>query len=83
MITEVIITNGIEPISGIQVCFDLASADTYEREPRALQAAHQELGIEDLIIVTRNERRVLNENGITIKVKPIIDWLLGAEYGIF
>jgi len=71
---DFVITNGIEPISAIQVCFDIANADTYERETRALHAVTLELGIEDLTIVTRNERGVINEKGVKIQVKPIIDW---------
>ena len=76
---DFVITNGIEPISAIQVCFDIANADTYERETRALQAANLELGIEDLKIVTRNERRIINEKGVKIQVTPVIDWLLEGE----
>jgi len=74
-----VVTNGIELISAIQVCFDIANADTYERKTRALQAANLELGIEDLKIVTRNERRIINEKGVKIQVTPVIDWLLEGE----
>lgn len=55
----------------IQVCYDLSNAKTEKREVDSLIECAGELKCNNLIIVTTNEKRVLEKNGHTIKIIPI------------
>lgn len=60
----------------IQVSADISSTRTYNRETTALCKASTGLRCEKLTLITLNENRVVEVEGHTIKIIPIIDWLL-------
>lgn len=55
----------------IQVCFDLSSDKTRRREFDALIEASGELRCSDLVVVTNNERELVQYSGQTISVIPV------------
>lgn len=55
----------------IQVCFDLSSDKTRRREFDALIEASGELRCTDLVVVTNNERELVQYSGQTISVIPV------------
>lgn len=60
----------------IQVSVDISSTKTYNRETTALCKASASLKCENLTLITLNEDRIVEIEGHTIKIIPIIDWLL-------
>ena len=60
----------------IQVCYSLDKKETRERECTSLIAAARKLHCEDLSIVNMNLRADWEEDGLHIKVIPVIDFLL-------
>lgn len=54
----------------IQVCYDLSSPKTANREVDALIDCAEELHCDNLIIVTYNEHRIMEVRGFNIKVIP-------------
>lgn len=54
----------------IQVCYDLSSPKTVNREIDALIDCAEELHCDNLIIVTYNEHRIMEVRGFNIKVIP-------------
>jgi predicted AAA+ superfamily ATPase len=59
----------------IQVCYDLSSQNTLEREVRSLVLAAKELTCTNLIIVSLIDQRKIEVDGLTIKVIPVVEWL--------
>lgn len=60
----------------IQVSVDISLTKTYNRETTALCKASASLKCENLTLITLNEDRIVEIEGHTIKIIPIIDWLL-------
>ena len=60
----------------IQVAYSLADQKTIKREIRALLSAARELSAEKLTIVTLEEKNEIHEEGLTINIIPITEWLL-------
>jgi predicted AAA+ superfamily ATPase len=60
----------------VQVCNDLSSPETREREIRALSAAMKELKTKKAMIVTKDDQEVLVVKAGTITVVPAWQWLL-------
>lgn len=61
-------SNKVEQL--IQVCYDLSSPKTANREIDALIDCAEELHCDNLIIVTYNEHRIMEVRGFNIKVIP-------------
>ena len=55
----------------IQVCYDLSSERTLKREVDSLIECAEELKCRQLLIITRNEARMIEKNGYEIRVVPI------------
>ena len=55
----------------IQVCYDLSSERTLKREMDSLIECAEELKCNQLLIITRNEARMIEKNGYEIRVVPI------------
>jgi uncharacterized protein len=68
-------TRGTNPQVAIQVSYSIDDLLTEERETRALAAAHNELGVSELWIVTRHDKREIKRDGYVIKVIPIVEFL--------
>ncbi len=60
----------------IQVCHSINDPTTYSRETNSLLRASQKLNCNNLVIVTFNEEKTINQNEKTIEVLPAWKWLL-------
>ena len=67
----------------IQVCYNLKSSETFEREVRALLKASKELSCKDLVIINKNKEEVIEKEwfGIKEKIKLIPLWKWCLENG--
>ena len=63
--------NGVRVEMLIQVCYDLSSERTLKREVDSLAECAEELKCSQLLIVTRNEERMIEKNGYKIRIVPI------------
>lgn len=63
----------------IQVSVDISSSKTYKREITALCKAANSLKCEALTLITMNEKRVVTCEQHTIKIVPVIEWLLQSS----
>ena len=60
----------------IQVCYSLSDAETYKREITALLQMAKHIEVKKMLIITRDEERVIVENGVSIEVVPVWKWIL-------
>lgn len=60
----------------IQVSYNIDNDETLKREVNALQKAVGHLQIKEMYIVTRDQERIIEKEGLTIRVLPIWKWLL-------
>ena len=60
----------------IQVSFDLQNPKTFKREISALMEASGELRCKNLLLLTWEDEREVEENGTTISIRPVWKWLL-------
>lgn len=63
----------------IQVCYDMAHIDTYNREKKALLAGIRELGLSTGLILTNDEKRVEKHGNYSLKIVPVWEWLLNLQ----
>lgn len=61
---------------GIQACYSTQSPETLEREVKALLVFHRRYGLNDAIIVTYSEEKIIETPDIPIRVVPLSKWLL-------
>lgn len=73
---DFVVCEGNNVIELIQVSVDISSAKTYNRETSALCRASSDLKCEKLTLITMNDTRTIEEEGHTIHVISIMDWLL-------
>lgn len=64
------------PISLIQVCWNLSDLDTKERELRGLSEAMKSTGCKDLTIVTQQEESQIDLEGNTVNIIPAWKYFL-------
>jgi len=55
----------------IQVCYDLSSPKTYKRELDSIIECAGELHCQDLVIITADEEKIIEQDGYTIYIVPI------------
>lgn len=60
----------------IQVSYNISDVQTFEREINGIVKAAKFLNAERLQIVTRNDERVIEKDGLSIEVLPIWKWLI-------
>ncbi len=60
----------------IQVSYNISDVQTFEREVNGLVKAAKFLNAERLQIVTRNDERVVEKDGLSIEVLPVWKWLI-------
>ncbi|MBR6471623.1 MAG: ATP-binding protein [Victivallales bacterium] len=60
----------------IQVCYDLSTPKTRQREINALLKASEQLFCNDLLLITHVEKATEKHNGKTIRLLPVTDFLL-------
>jgi len=73
---DFVLKTGYQVVELIQVCYDIKNPDVEEREVKALIEAGKELNITGLTVLTWNEKRVVEKDGMTIRFKPLWEWLL-------
>ncbi len=59
----------------IQVCHSLENSKTLKRETDALTEAAAELGCSDLLLITWDQERTLQQNGQEINIVPAWKWM--------
>lgn len=60
----------------IQVCLNLDEKKTLDREVRALTEAAKELNTKDLLILTLDESKEINQDSYKIRIRPVKEWIL-------
>ena len=60
----------------IQACYSLADEETYKREVGALLQMKKHISVQKMLIITKDEEKVIVENGVEISVTPAWKWLL-------
>jgi len=73
---DFVVKKGIEIVELIQVCYEVNNKDIEQREVKALVEAGKELNVTKLSVLTWNEKRIVEKNGLTIYFKPLWEWLL-------
>ncbi len=73
---DFVLKNGYQVVELIQVCYDMSAPDVEQREVKALVEAGKELDVTKLSVLTWNEKRVVEKDGMTIHFKPLWEWLL-------
>ncbi len=68
--------SGIVITELIQVSYDTTNPDVLRREMKALTEAGKELNVTKLLMLTWNEKRDAEKDGMTIHFKPLWEWLL-------
>lgn len=63
----------------IQVCYDMSTPKTEKREVDSLIECAEELNCSNLAIVTNNEERVIEKDGVRIDVVPVAKWSVSLE----
>jgi hypothetical protein len=79
---DFVVTPRKGPLRLIQVCWDLESPDTADREIGSLTAAMRDLRVRRATIVTAYERKTLETDAGKVQVVPAWDWLLGGAQEI-
>lgn len=69
--TDFVLRQGNHVECLVQVCYDMSSPKTEKREANSITECAEELGCDNLVIVTRDEEKTIQEKGYTIKVVPI------------
>jgi uncharacterized protein len=72
---DFVVSAGFRVIELIQVCNDLTSKKTFNREINALVNASGELKCSQLTIITMEESRIIEITGHKIKIVSLFDWL--------
>ena len=60
----------------IQAAFSVSEPNTMEREVKALTTFHRLYGLNEAEIVTYSESRTIEKDGLTIRIRPLAEWLL-------
>lgn len=68
--------SGTEITELIQVTYESSNPDVVQREIKALVEAGKELNVSNLLVLTWDEKRDMEKDGMTIKFRPLWEWLL-------
>ena len=68
---DFIIKKGVEIVELVQVCYETANQETEQREIKALVEAGGELGINNLTILTWDEKKEVKKDNLTINFVPV------------
>lgn len=60
----------------IQVATDVSAPKTLERELRALRNGARKFSCDKLLLLTLNDERTIEQDGLTIKIMPAAQWFL-------
>lgn len=73
---DFVVKKGTETVELIQVCYETINSDIEQRETKALLEASEELRANKLTILSWDEKREVEQNGMTIHLKPLWEWCL-------
>lgn len=73
---DFVVKKGTEVTELIQVCYESINSDVEQRETKALVEASGELNVKKLTVLTWDEKREVEKDGMTILFKPLWEWLL-------
>ena len=64
------------PALAVQVCMDISHEETLQRELDAIVATAKYFKIKENLILTYNQEKDFQAEGITVRAKPVWRWLL-------
>ena len=73
---DFVVKNGTDVTELIQVCYESINPDVEQRETKSLVEASNELKVKKLTVLTWDEKRVVEKDGMIIYFKPLWEWLL-------
>ena len=73
---DFVVKNGTDVTELIQVCYESINPDVEQRETKSLVEASNELKVKKLTVLTWDEKRAVEKDGMTIHFKPLWEWLL-------
>ncbi len=73
---DFVVKNGIDVTELIQVCYESINSEVEQRETKALVEASDELKVKKLTVLTWDEKRAVEKDGMTIYFRPLWEWLL-------
>lgn len=73
---DFIVKKGTEIVELMQVCYETMNSDVEQREIKALLEASEEFKTKKLTILTWDEKREIVQNGTSIHLRPLWEWLL-------
>lgn len=73
---DFVVKSGMNVSQLIQVCYESTNRYVEEREIRALVEASKELHVDNLLVLTWDEKRTVERGGMTIQFQPLWWWLL-------
>lgn len=72
---DFIVKKGIDVTELIQVCYETINSEVEQREIKALVEAGGELKVKKLTVLTWDEKKEVEKEGMTIYFKPLWEWL--------
>lgn len=72
---DFVVKKGIEITELMQVCYEAKKPDVEEREVKALVEASNELQVKKLTVLTWDEKRKMQKDGMIIHFEPLWEWL--------
>jgi hypothetical protein len=75
---DFVIKDGYKVVELLQVCYDLTDSSVEQREVKALMEAGKELSVTKLTILTWDEKREVEKDGLTIRFVPLWEWLTAS-----
>jgi uncharacterized protein len=73
---DFVVKKGAQISELIQVCYEITNSDVELRETKALIEASDELRVNNLTILTWDEKRQIKKDGKVINFKPLWEWLM-------
>ena len=71
---DFVLRNGTHIDCLVQVCYDMSSPKTENREVDSLIECASELSCNNLVVVTNDEERTIEEDGYRIDIVPVSKW---------
>ena len=71
---DFVLRNGTHIDCLVQVCYDMSSPKTEKREVDSLIECASELRCNNLVVVTNDEERTIEKDGVRIDVVPVSKW---------
>ena len=72
---DFVVCDGNKTLAVYQVCYDISNDKTRKREIKGCIAGAKATKCDDLFLITDHESEIIEENGYTIQVVPIWEWL--------